>query len=87
MLANKKKKVPLLSVDDSKCCGCLICQMRCSLRFEKAFNPSKSAIFISNLVNEATEFAVAFTDKCDSCGICARFCPAGALIQDKKEKT
>lgn len=82
-----KKKAPSISIDSAKCCGCLICQMRCSLRFEKAFNPSKAAIQIRKLVNEPTEFAVTFTDKCDSCGICARFCPAGALIQDKKEAT
>ena len=80
----KKKGRPIV-VDNSKCCGCLICIMRCSFRFEKAFNPSKAAIKIRKLINAATEFSVSLTDQCDSCGICARFCPHGALIQAKKE--
>jgi len=80
-----KRKVPSINVDSTKCCGCLICPMRCSLRFEKAFDPSSAAIQIRKLVNQDTEFSITFTDKCDSCGICARFCPSGALTLEKKE--
>jgi len=85
-MPDKKKGQPIM-VDSSNCAGCLICVMRCSYRFEKAFNPSKAAIQIRKLINEATEFFVSLTDACDNCGICARFCPHGALIQTKKEAT
>ena len=79
-----KKKGPTIFVDASRCCGCLICELRCSLRFEKAFNPAKAAIRIRRLVDEEDEFSISFTEKCDCCGICARNCPYGALVQAKK---
>ncbi|MDY6880310.1 MAG: 4Fe-4S binding protein [Desulfatiglans sp.] len=79
-----KKKGPPISVDESNCAGCLICQLRCSLRFEKEFNPSRAAIKIRRLVGAENEYEITFTEKCDNCGICARFCPYGALVQQKK---
>jgi len=78
------KKGPPIKVDASKCTGCLICELRCSLRFEKAFNPSKARIRIRRLVGGDNEYAISFTEECDNCGICARYCPYGALIQQKK---
>ena len=79
-----KKKGPPISVDASKCTGCLICELRCSLRLEKEFNPAKAAIKIRRLVGAENEFEISFTEKCDNCGICARHCPYGALVQEKK---
>jgi len=79
-----KKKGPPIMVDASKCTGCLICELRCSLRFEKEFNPAKAAIRIRRLVGQENEYAVTFTEKCDNCGICARYCPYGTLVQEKK---
>ncbi len=81
-----RRKGPPIKVDAAKCTGCLICELRCSLRFEKAFNPSKAAIAIRRLVGGENEYEISFTDKCDSCGICATYCPYGALIQGKKRK-
>ena len=78
------RKGPPIKVDASKCTGCLICELRCSLRFEKAFNPSKAQIRIRRLVGADNEYEISFTDECDNCGICARYCPYGALIQEKK---
>ena len=80
-----KKKGPPIVVSADNCTGCLICEMRCSLRFEKEFNVSKAAIKIRRLVGSDTEYAITFTDKCDNCGICARFCPYGALRWKRKE--
>lgn len=80
-----KKGLPI-KVDLSKCTGCLICELRCSFRFEQAFNPARAAIKILRVNNNGNEFNILFTDKCDNCGICARFCPYGALTQEK-EKT
>jgi ferredoxin len=78
------RKGPPIKVDASKCTGCLICELRCSLRFEKAFNPSKAQIRIRRLVGADNEYEISFTEECDNCGICARYCPYGALIQEKK---
>ena len=78
------RKGPPIKVDASKCTGCLICELRCSLRFEKAFNPSKAQIRIRRLVGADNEYEISFTDECDNCGICARYCPYGALIQERK---
>jgi ferredoxin len=66
-----------------KCTGCLVCQLRCSFRFEKEFNPSRSAITIHRLVGADDEYAISFTPQCDNCGICARFCPYEALTWAK----
>jgi len=70
--------------DAAKCTGCLICELRCSLRFEKAFNPSRAAIVIRRLVEGDNEYGISFTDRCDNCGICVRYCPYRALAQEKK---
>jgi len=75
---------PPITADASKCTGCLICELRCSLRFEKAFNPARAAIVIRRLVDAANEYTISFTDQCDCCGICARYCPYGALTQETK---
>jgi len=78
-----KKGSPIF-VDASKCAGCLICELRCSLRFEKEFNPAKAAIRIRRLVGAENEYEISFVEKCDNCGICARHCPYGALVQGEK---
>lgn len=80
-----RTKGPPIRVYLEKCTGCFVCKLRCSLRFEKAFNPSKAAIKIQRLVGEENEFNIAFTEQCDNCGICARYCLYGALIAEKKE--
>ena len=84
-LAVKRKGLPI-SADASKCTGCLICELRCSLRFEKGFNPAKAAIVIRRQVQSANEYDISFTDRCDSCGICARYCSYGALTQENRRK-
>ena len=81
-----KRKGPTITVNAANCTGCLICELRCSLRFEKAFNPAKAQIVIRRLVGADNEYEVSFTDRCDNCGICVRYCPYGALIQDKAKE-
>jgi len=70
---------PIIKVHASKCVGCLVCELRCSLRFEKAFNPAKAAIEVRRRVQSANEYEISFNDRCDNCGICVRFCSYGAL--------
>ena len=73
--------------DDERCNGCLICQLRCSFRFEKAFNLGKSAIRIDRFVKGGIDYQITFSDHCDVCGICARYCPYSALrwISESRE--
>ena len=80
------RKGPPITVNAASCTGCLICELRCSLRFEKAFNPSKAQIIIRRLVGADNEYEISFTDRCDNCGICVRYCPYGALIQKRKKQ-
>lgn len=85
MATAPQKGAPIIAYPE-KCTGCLICQLRCSWRFGKAFNLAKSAIQIRRLVGQDTEFAISFTPSCDNCGICARFCPYGALAWTKRKE-
>ena len=66
-----------IMVEPVNCTGCLICALRCSLRFEKMFNPLKAAIRV--ITHSDRDNQISFTEQCDSCGICARHCPYGAL--------
>ncbi len=81
-----RRKGPPIRADASKCTGCLICELRCSLRFEKAFNPAKAAVTIRRLVSAEDEYEISFNDRCDNCGICVQFCVYGALTQEKKKR-
>lgn len=83
MTTTKMGKKFVIRVDPAKCTGCLICELRCSLRFEKAFSPAKAAIMIRRLVSAENEYEISFTEKCDNCGICARYCSYGALTRAK----
>lgn len=67
-----------LLVHEEQCTGCRTCQYRCSWRFTKAFNLSRSAIIIHRTGNSIAS-TVSFTPECDSCGVCARACPYGTL--------
>ena len=81
-----RKKGPPITSDASKCTGCLICELRCSLRFEKAFSPAKASIKIRRLVGTENEYEISFDDNCDNCGICVTYCSYGALTQQRKRK-
>lgn len=81
----EKKKGKPIQIFLERCTGCLVCELRCSLRFEKAFNPIKAKINVLRLVGADTEYSVSFEEDCDNCGICARHCPYEALIQNKAQ--
>jgi len=57
----------------------------CSFRFEKKFNLSLSQIMIKRLVDSPVEYEITFTDQCDACGLCVKYCPYEALVR-KKDK-
>ncbi|MFC1964283.1 FAD-dependent oxidoreductase [Chloroflexota bacterium] len=71
--------LPIL-VDCNKCIGCVMCQLRCSLRLTGAVQPSKAAVKITeNPEGEGPLYNVSFTDECDTCGLCVKYCPTSAL--------
>ncbi len=80
-----EKSSAVIAAEPSKCAGCIICELRCSLRFENAFNPARSAIIITRLASGDYEYEISFTEKCDGCGICARYCPYDALSMVSRE--
>ena len=73
-------------VDAAKCCGCYICEMRCSLRHEGTFNVGRALISLHRVGNTETEYEIQFGDECDFCGLCARYCPMGALVRKKERR-
>ena len=77
-------------VEETKCASCFICQLVCSLRFEGAFDTSKAAIRIQPVTKSDGNviLRISFDDQCDSCGLCVRYCPFGALSRTHlKEST
>jgi NAD-dependent dihydropyrimidine dehydrogenase PreA subunit len=63
-----------IKVNLGECKECLVCQLRCSLAYTGKFNPEEARIKI-NWPGE-----IVFTDDCvESCVLCARYCPFGAL--------
>ena len=80
-----KSKKWQMKANPSECRICNICQMVCSLKQDKTFNPNKSYIGISSNIKPSGELDVGiyFSDECDSCGLCAKYCVYGALSREK----
>lgn len=71
---------PMLA-DPSKCCACYQCALVCSSVHEGVIDPSKAYIKIDKSIQPdgAMDISISFTDKCVNCGVCAKYCPYGAL--------
>ncbi len=69
----------MLVVDASKCTGCRMCELACSLAKTGAFAPSRSRIRVHVFPEDFKHVPLA----CFQCSDapCARACPAGALRQ------
>jgi Fe-S-cluster-containing hydrogenase component 2 len=76
-----------MTAEPAKCQSCNMCQLLCSLKHEKAFSPAKARVKVSQKINPggALEITVSFTEDCDNCGLCARYCVYGALSREKAE--
>lgn len=72
--------------DPAECCGCLTCQLVCSLRFYQILSPAMSRIRIGKPAKQGGGYVteVSFTDDCNECGLCVRYCPYGALSRKKE---
>lgn len=73
-----------ITIEPVNCVGCLICVMRCALRFDEAFGPAEAKINIIPYADGRLN-QISFTDECDTCGICARYCPHNALYRGEKQ--
>lgn len=73
-----------IAINAKECTGCLTCVMRCSLRFDKSFSPAASKISVVPYADEKVN-EIFFSTDCDTCGICARFCPHDALYRGEKK--
>ena len=74
-----------MTAEPAECRVCYMCQLVCSLKQDSTFNPSKAYVDISKVVEPsgALDIGISFTDKCDSCGLCAKYCVYGALSRGK----
>jgi Fe-S-cluster-containing dehydrogenase component len=67
-----------LFFDHTKCSGCLMCEMICSLEHFDCTSRSKSHIHIAT--NNTVGTFVCFLDpECDMCGQCVTICPSEVL--------
>ncbi|MBW1672561.1 MAG: FAD-dependent oxidoreductase [Deltaproteobacteria bacterium] len=73
-------------IDVNQCCGCFICELRCSMRKVGEFNLGKANIEVRRQVDKEYEFSVSLTEECDNCGLCVRYCPYGTLTRGKGER-
>jgi len=73
-----------ITINAKECTGCLTCVMRCSLRFDRSFSPAASKISVVPYADEKVN-EIFFSTDCDTCGICARFCPHDALYRGEKK--
>ncbi len=69
-----------LVFDSSKCTGCRVCEMICSLRHTGGCNPARSRIKIINQKREGTSTLM----RCRQCGKppCVGSCPVDALSRN-----
>lgn len=72
-----------ITVHEHKCSGCLRCQLACSDKHLKVFNPSAARIRVRVAGVDCT---IRFTDQCTSCGTCADNCFYGALEKSPAEE-
>ena len=70
-----------LRVDSSKCTGCRLCQLACSLHHFRENNPKKSRLAIVPRFPDPGVFDVR---TCTQCGECAEACPVECILQNEK---
>ncbi len=68
-----------------ECQLCSMCQLICTLKREKVFNPARAYIKVAPDIRPSGELGVSisFTGGCDNCGVCATYCYYGALSRQK----
>lgn len=72
------KEYYFFEVDSDLCAACLTCEERCSLRATGEVNPANARLQVER-IEGGLGSNIIFSEDCDSCGICAAYCPYGAL--------
>ena len=74
-----------MRANPAECRLCYMCQLVCSLQKNNTFNPSKAYVKLSSVIRPGGELDidVSFTDQCDNCGLCVKYCLSGALSRQK----
>lgn len=67
-----------LVLDNTKCTGCSLCMLICSLVKFKENNPKKAAIQIKRRFPEPGDFQILI---CNQCGRCREVCPNNAIFK------
>ena len=72
-----------ITVNSSRCAGCLTCQLRCSFTYTGSFNLEDAAIVITEVSPGVR--SIQFTERCvKNCSLCARYCTYGAIMPEKE---
>ena len=71
-----------IAIEPDFCVGCLTCVLRCAMRLHEGVNEEKSKIRVMPMQEQSN--TLIFKEGCEACGICARYCPHGALHRKHK---
>ena len=66
-------------IKPERCTGCRVCQLECSFKYHKVFNPALANIEILEIPGPGTDFSINYKDDCHNCLVCAQTCVFGAL--------
>lgn len=72
-----------IALHPENCTGCLTCQIRCSMTWQKTFMPAQAFIRVVPKAN-GFDFDISYTEDCNQCLVCARHCPYGALVIEEQ---
>ncbi|MFC1869752.1 hypothetical protein ACFLYE_00600 [Chloroflexota bacterium] len=78
MTTTEKKKIKV-RVNPEKCTGCRVCQLECSFKYHKVFNPALSSIQILETPEKGISYVISYKDECRNCVTCVKACVFGAL--------
>ena len=78
-MATAEKKKTKVIIKPEKCTGCRVCQLECSFKYHKVFNPALSNIQIIETPEKGISYLIQYKDDCHNCTACAKSCVFGAL--------
>lgn len=66
------------------CTGCMRCQLICSFTKDKMFGYAQARITIKR-VGFDEKYDVSFSDQCDRCGMCLKYCTYDAIYKPQNK--
>lgn len=82
MVTSEKKKIGVL-IKPEKCTGCRVCQLECSFKYHKVFNPTLANIQILETPENGISYLITYKDECRDCLTCVKACVFGALEKEE----